>query len=166
MEYYTANLYVIYEKDEAATYESTTTDEVKGVYWDSLAGKKIAVQSGTTADLFLGDELAEGGTLYETGADKVDYDALSTAVADIGLNANVLIIDELPAKKLIEGKDTLTCAPLYYQGGEGEADEAAIDTYAICVTKGQTELLNAINEVLKELGKDGVQALVDKHLGL
>ena len=70
------------------------------------------------------------------------------------------------AKKLIEGKDTLTCAPLYYQGGEGEADEAAIDTYAICVTKGQTELLNAINEVLKELGKDGVQALVDKHLGL
>ncbi|MBE7068761.1 MAG: transporter substrate-binding domain-containing protein [Clostridiales bacterium] len=126
----------------------------------------IAVQSGTTADLFLGDELAEGGTLYETGASKVDFGALSTAVSDIGLNSDVLIIDELPAKKLIEGKSNLACAPLYYQGAEGENDEAAIDTYAICVTKGQDELLNAINEVLAELGKDGIQALVNKHLGL
>ncbi|MBE7068683.1 MAG: transporter substrate-binding domain-containing protein, partial [Clostridiales bacterium] len=45
-EYYTANLYVIYQTSEATSYESTTTDEVKGVYWDSLAGKNIAVQSG------------------------------------------------------------------------------------------------------------------------
>ena len=165
-EYYTAHLYVIYQTSEAATYESTTTDEVKGVYWDSLAGKKIAVQNGTTADLFLGDELAEGGTIYDTGASKVGFAALSTAVSDIGLNADVLIIDELPAKKLIEGSTTLTCAPLYYQGGEGEADEAAIDTYAICVTKGQTELLAAINAVLAELGESGIQALVNQHLGL
>ena len=166
-EYYTANLYVIYNTSEAASYESTTTDEVKGVYWDSLAGKKIAVQNGTTADLFLGDELAEGGTIYDTNAKKVGFDALATAVADVELgNSNVLIIDELPAKKLIEGKDGLACAPLYYQGGEGEADEAAVDTYAICVTKGQTELLEAINAVLAELGEAGIQALVNKHLGL
>ncbi|MBO7297979.1 MAG: transporter substrate-binding domain-containing protein [Clostridia bacterium] len=165
-EYYTANLYVIYQTSKASVYESTTTDEVKGVYWDSLAGKKIAVQSGTTADLFLGDELAEGGTLYETNASKVDFGALSTAVSDIGLNSDVLIIDELPAKKLIEGKSDLACAPLYYKGGEGENDEAAIDTYAICVTKGQDELLKAINEVLAELGKEGIQNLVNKHLGL
>lgn len=166
-EYYTANLYVIYKANAAASYESTTTDEVKGVYWDSLAGKKIAVQNGTTADLFLGDELDEGGTIYNTGAKKVGFDALATAVADVGLgNSDVLIIDELPAKKLIEGKDDYACAPLYYQGGEGEADEAAIDTYAICVTKGQTELLNAINAVLAELGEAGIQALVNKHLGL
>ena len=166
-EYYTANLYVIYKANAAASYESTTTDEVKGVYWDSLAGKKIAVQNGTTADLFLGDELDEGGTIYNTNAKKVGFDALATAVADVGLgNSDVLIIDELPAKKLIEGKDDYACAPLYYQGGEGEADEAAIDTYAICVTKGQTELLNAINAVLAELGEAGIQALVNKHLGL
>ena len=66
----------------------------------------------------------------------------------------------------MEGKSDYQCAPLYYQGAEGEADEAAVDSYAICVTKGQTELLNAINEVLAELGKDGIQALVNKHLGL
>ena len=166
-EYYTANLYVIYKSAAKDVYESTTTDEVTGIYWDSLAGKNIAVQNGTTADLFLGDELAEGGTIYDTNAKKVGFDALATAVADVELgNSNVLIIDELPAKKLIEGKDGLACAPLYYQGGEGEADEAAVDTYAICVTKGQTELLEAINAVLAELGEAGIQALVNKHLGL
>ncbi|MBR2342709.1 MAG: transporter substrate-binding domain-containing protein [Clostridia bacterium] len=165
-EYYTAKLYVIYKTDAAASYESTTTDEVTGVYWDSLAGKKIAVQTGTTADLFLGDELAEGGTIYNTGASKVDFSSLSTAVSDVGLNSDVLIIDELPAKQLIAGKDGYACAPLYYQGGEGEADEAAIDVYAICVTPGQQELLDAINEVLTELGEEGIQALVNKHLGL
>jgi polar amino acid transport system substrate-binding protein len=166
-EYYTANLYVIYKSAAKDVYESTTTDEVTGIYWDSLAGKNIAVQNGTTADLFLGDELGEEGTLAGSNAKKVGFDALATAVADVELgNSDVLIIDELPAKKLIENKAELTCAPLYYKGGEGEADEAAIDSYAICVTKGQTELLKAINEVLAELGKDGVQALVNKHLGL
>lgn len=165
-EYYTAELYVIYQASQKDTYVATTTDEVEGVYWDSLAGKRIAVQTGTTADLFLGDELADGGALYETGASKVDCSALATAVANIGLDADVLIIDELPAQQLIKGNANLACAPLYYQGGEGEADEAAVESYAICVTKGQTELLNAINTVLAELGKDGVQALVNKHLGL
>ena len=171
-EYYTANLYVIYKVAEKTAYESMTTDNVTGVYWESMQGKKIAIQNGTTADLFLSDELAEGGILDETGAKKVQCGALATAVANVESgDADVLIIDELPAQQLIKDKDHLTCAPLYYQGGEtedGEAepDEAAIDTYAIAVTKGETEILKAINEVLAELGKDGIENLVKKHLGL
>ena len=165
-EYYTAELYVIYQVNEAATFESTTTDNVTGIYWDSLAGKNIAVQDGTTADLFLGDELAEGGTIYNTGAEKTGFDALASAVADIGLNVDVLIIDELPAQKLIEGKSNLKCAPLYYKGADGEADEPAVDSYAICVTKGQDELLAAINEVLDELGSEGIQEMINRHLGI
>ncbi|MCH5157275.1 MAG: transporter substrate-binding domain-containing protein [Clostridiales bacterium] len=165
--YYTAALYVIYKVSDATAYENETTDEVTGVYWDNLAGKKIAVQSGTTADLFLADELDEGGTLDGTGATDVQFKELAAAIADIKLgNSDVLIIDELPAKKLVENESTLTCAPLYYQGGEGEEDEAAVDVYSICVTKGQPELLAAINEVIEELGKDGIQALVNHHLGL
>lgn len=165
-EYYTAKLYVIYKADEAETYESTTTDEVTGIYWESLAGKKIAVQGGTTADLFIGDEIAEGGILYGTQTVVTPYVSLATAVADVKLNQDVLIIDELPAQQLIKGDSSLKCAPLYYQGAEGEEDEAATDVYAICVTKGQDELLAAINEVLAELGESGIQALVSKHLGL
>lgn len=165
-EYYTAKLYVIYKKADKDKYVSTTTDNAEGVYWDNLAGKNIAVQSGTTADLFVGDEIAEGGVIGGTDAKCTPYSSLATATADVGLNCDVLIIDELPAQKLVEKNDTLECKPLYYKGDEGEDDEAATDVYAICVTKGETELLKAINEVLEELGEAGIEALVQKHLGV
>ena len=126
----------------------------------------VGIQGRTTADLFLGDELAEEGLLSGTGASKTSFQSLSVAVADIGLNTNVVIIDELPAQQLVAGKDNLKCAPLYYKGQNDAADELACDTYAIAVTKGQTELLNAINAVLEELGADGIQELVNNHLGI
>lgn len=170
--YYTANLYVIYKVSDAAIYESMTTDEVVGVYWGAFEGKTIGVQDGTTADLFLGDEIGEGGSL-EGKTTRTGFGALATAVADIGLNIDVVIIDELPAKQLIKNNSALKCAPLYYQGGDGEADEAAIDEYAIAVTKGKTDILNAINKVLNTLiadvdenGNNGVERLVMQHLGI
>ena len=168
--YYQANLYVIY-KETAAPELKEMTDGNIGAYWSSLnTNKGIGIQTGTTADLFLGDELAEGGSLE--GTSKSEYDSLSVAVNDIGLNIDYVIIDELPAKMLVEGNEGLACAPLYYEGAEGEDDELAYDEYAICVTKGQDELLAAINEVLTELlvedenGVTGIQKLVNKHLGL
>lgn len=164
-EYYTATLYVIYKKDLKSDYVATMSDGIEGITWNKLAGKKIAVQAGTTADLFLSDEIAEGGVLDGAGATKTDFKKLATAVADIGLNQDVLIIDELPAKELIKGNDNLACAPLYYEGGDQD-DEPAVDTYAICVTKGQNEILEAINAVLEELGTEGIQELVNNHLGI
>lgn len=167
--YYQANLYVIYKENTLET--KTMTDGNVGAYWSSLKSDKgIGIQTGTTADLFLGDELVEGGSLE--GVKKTDYDSLDVAVNDIGLNIDYVIIDELPAKMLVKGNEGLTCAPLYYEGGEGAEDELAFDSYAICVTKGQDELLKAINEVLADLlkedenGVNGVQKLVNKHLGL
>lgn len=170
--YYQANLYVIFnENNISENFTHTMTDGNTGVYWSSLTTTKgIGIQTGTTADLFLGDELLEGGSLE--GTKKSDYDLLDTAVADIGLNIDYVIIDELPAKKLVEGKENLNCLPLYYEGGEGENDELAFDEYAIAVTKGQDELLSAINEVLNELlvkdnnGITGIQKMVNDHLGI
>ena len=168
--YYQANLYVIYNTTTGIN-SKTMTDGNTGVYWSSLTTTKgIGVQGGTTADLFLGDELGEGGSLE--GVKKTDYDKLSVAINDIGLNIDYVIIDELPAKELVKGKSNLACLPLYYEGGEGEDDELVFDEYAICVTKGETQILNAINEVLTELlkedtnGVNGVQKLVNKHLGI
>lgn len=168
IEYYQANLYVIYNKEKGIT-SKTMTDGQEGVYWGSLKnGLGIGVQTGTTADLFLGDELVEGGSLY--GVKKTGYDKLDIACSDIGLTIDYVIIDELPAKMLVEGNDELACLPLYYEGET--QDELAYDVYAICVTKGQDELLAAINEVLTELlvedesGVNGIEKLVQKHLGL
>ncbi|MBR0327099.1 MAG: hypothetical protein IIX09_04785, partial [Clostridia bacterium] len=60
----------------------------------------------------------------------------------------------------------LACLPLYYSG-ETEADDAPVEEkYAICVTKGNKELLDAINAVLAELGAEGINALVLKHMGM
>jgi len=170
--YYQANLYVIYNTNNVSTeFSKSMSDGNTGVYWQSLNSTKgIGIQTGTTADLFLGDEIGEGGSLE--GVKKTDYTSLDVAVSDIGLNIDYVIIDELPAKKLTEGKSNLSCLPLYYEGGEGEDDSIAYDEYAICVTKGKTEILNAINEVLDELinkkegSVNGIQALVNKHLGI
>ena len=166
--YYQANLYVIYKKNNSLTSKEMTTGET-GVYWSSLSGKNVGIQTGTTADFFLSDEI-DGGVLVDTNTNKHDFDSLNAAVMDIGLNIDCVIIDELPAKKLVASNKTLECMPLYYEGQD--TDEKAFDEYAIAVTKGQTELLNTINEVLDELliedenGVNGIEKLVNKHLGI
>lgn len=166
-EYYRANLYVIYKKSSPAQ-SKVMTDGNLGVYWSSLkTNKGIGVQIGTTADLFLSDEVKETGSL--TGVKQTGYDKLDTACHDLGINTDYVIIDELPAKTLVSKNSDLECLPLYY---EGDTDEVAYDVYAICVTKGQDELLKAINEVLDELlvedanGENGIDKLIKKHLGL
>ena len=166
--YYQANLYVIYSTKNTVD-KRAMTDGNEGIYWSSLqTNKGIGVQTGTTADLFLSDEIAEGGSLE--GVNKTDYDSLDTAVSDIGLGIDYIIIDELPAKTLCSGYNNIACLPLYYEGDN--EDILAYDEYAICVTKGEIELLNAINEVLDELlvkdenGIDGVSKLVTSHLGI
>lgn len=174
--YYTASLYVIYKTDGTMAPEigESTAENGSVIYWDSLAGMSIGVQGGTTADLFLTDEIGEDwGALYGTNASKTPYTSLSVAVNDIGLNTNVVIIDELPAKTLVANNDGLSCLPLYYRGETAEEDEAAVDEYAIAVTPGQDELLAAINEVLRDLiddvdedGNNGIQRLVMQHLDL
>lgn len=174
--YYTASLYVIYRADGemAPAISESTAENGSVIYWDSLAGMTIGVQGGTTADLFLTDEINEDwGVLYNTETNKRSFDSLSVAVNDIGLNSNVVIIDELPAQTLVANNEGLACLPLYYKGETVEEDEAAVDEYAIAVTPGQDELLNAINEVLRELiddvdadGNNGIDRLIMNHLDL
>ena len=165
--YYQANLYLIYLKNNGPSSKEMSTGET-GVYWSSLASNKgVGVQSGTTADFFLSDEI-DGGSLV--GTSKHDFDSLDAAVMDIGLNIDYVIIDELPAKKLVASNNKLACLPLYYEG-DGE-DIKSYDEYAIAVTKGETELLETINNVLDELlvsdsdGVNGIEKLVAKHLGI
>ena len=167
--YYQANLYAIFKKDLDINKKVMTTGE-EGIYWQNLKNDKgIGIQTGTTADLFLSDQIEEGGALE--GTNKTSFDSIGVAANALGTHIEFLIVDELPAKQIVNGRKDLTCLPIYFGDDTAVEDEKAFDQYAICVTKGETEILNTIDAVLTELlnekdenGKNGIEVLVMKHL--
>ncbi|MGM9520923.1 MAG: transporter substrate-binding domain-containing protein [Oscillospiraceae bacterium] len=171
--YFTSVQYVIYA---AGAMEPDGTDgDVNYILWDSLAGKKIGVQMDTTGDIYVDGEInatednedyGYDGVLYGTGAEEARYESAQLAVDAIGAGqVDVVVVDYLPASYIVDKNDGYECAALYYDGGD-EADYPTEEQYAICVTKGEDELLEAINSVLSELGEDGINDLVMKHMGL
>ena len=167
--YFTSVQYVIY-KDGTMTPDGKDGD-VDYILWDSLAGKKIGVQRDTTGDIYVAGEINgdEGfdGVLKGTGAEISRFDNAQVAADAIGANQiDVVVVDKLPAPYIVDKTDGYSCAALYYAGKNGEAPSPTEESYAICVTKGNDELLDAINEVLAELGDAGVEELIRKHMGL
>ncbi len=167
--YYTSVQYVIWEAGNADFVTSKATDGTDMILWENLGGKKIGVQLDTTGNLYVQGEI-DGvdfdGVLKDSGAECKKYESAQMAVeAMFGSDAlDCVVVDELPAKYLTENtkNHNLQCAALYY-----DADTATEEEYAICVTPGNTELLNAINEVLEEMIEKGeIDALVSQHLGL
>ena len=134
--YYTATQSIIVQKDS----EIRTADD--------LAGKKVAVQEGTTGDLICSD--IEGCTVdrYKKGADAVM--TLKNGAVD------AVMIDSSPADNFVAAN-----------GGELVAypDETSTEEYAIAVAKGNEELLAKINEGLKQIQEDGTfDALVTEYI--
>ena len=172
--YFTSVQYVVYPTG-AMTPDGTDGD-VNYILWDSLAGKKIGVQTDTTGDIYVDGEInateededyGYNGVLLDSGASETRYDSAQLAVDAVGAGQiDVVVIDYLPASFIVEKNEGYECAALYYAGGEGEDPYPTQEEYAICVTKGQDELLTAINGVLDELGEDGVNDLVMQHMGL
>ncbi len=172
--YYTSIQYVVVpDSVEVAT---KVEGGVEYIVWEALAGLKLATQIDTTGWIYTEGEInatAEDedygydGVLYGTNTTLVEMPDAQAALDALEVTADVFIIDELPAKYLVENSTkSLKCYPLYYSGAEGEADAPVEEQYAICVTKGNDELLNAINEVLAELGTEKIQEMVMKHMGL
>lgn len=113
-----------------------------------LAGKTIAVQSGTTADIYANDEVE--GTKVLTFKTPIEA---GTAVA--GGKADVAIIDNLPAKSIAESSN-----------GKLQVIEGFIteEPMAMGIAKNQEDLVEEIDKVLAAAVKDGtVEALTDKH---
>lgn len=171
--YFTSVQYVIYKKG-TMTVDGTDGD-VSYILWDSLAGKKIGVQRNTTGDIYVDGEInaqadndyGYDGVLYGKGSELVKYDNAQVAADAIkAKQIDVVVVDKLPASFIVEKSADYECAALYYKGGEGEKDVPTEESYAICVNKGNTELLDAINAVLEELGADGIEKLVKKHMGI
>ncbi len=169
--YYTSIQYVIVPNST-----ELTTKEANGVtyvVWEALSGMVIATQTDTTGWIYADSEIdTEGGVLYGTeGTKHQPMDSANVAADALGKTIDAIIVDELPAQYLTQGKE-FKCYPLYYAGTDGEADSPVEEQYAIAVTKGNNELLNAINEVLKELlvkdsdGKTKIEKMVMSHMGM
>ncbi len=168
--YYTSVQYVIFKATDSIT--TKTVNGTEYIVWEALAGKKIGTQLDTTGYIYADGEVSENGVLFNTNATHTGYESAQIASDDIGLGCDVVIVDELPAQYITSKNSSLKCLPLYYSG-ETDADDApVVEQYAICVTKGNTDLLNAINEVLNELlvkdadGVTEIEKLVMNHMGM
>lgn len=166
--YFKSVQYVIYKSTDTAfdAFVTTATDGTECIFWEKLAGKKIGVQRDTTGDIYANLEIDGDtdytGALQGSGATVTGYDNAQLAVDAITADKiDVVIVDQLPANYICSKNSQYKCKALYY-----DADTATEESYAICVNKDNKELLDAINEVLAELGESGINALVEKHLGL
>ncbi len=127
--------------------------EGSDVTMDNLGEKMIGTQRGTTGYIYASDTPENGGY----GEDHVKgFDNGATAVqALVNDQIDCVIIDSAPAQEYVKANPGLTILP-----GNWVEEE-----YAIGVDKGNTALLEAINEALNELIADGtVQQIIDKYI--
>ena len=127
--------------------------EGSDVTMDNLGEKMIGAQAGTTGYIYASDTPDNGGygedhvTAYDTGASAVQ--------ALINGQIDCVIIDSAPAEEFVKANPGLTLL-------EGEW---VTENYAIGCDKGNTALVDAINDALAELTADGtVQKIVDKYI--
>ena len=127
--------------------------EGSDVTMDNLGDKMIGTQMGTTGYIYASDTVENGGY----GEDHVTaYDNGITAVqALMNDQIDAVIIDNAPAQAFVDANPGLTLLD----------GEWALENYAIGFAKGNTELVEAVNEALAELIADGtVQAIIDKYI--
>ena len=116
-------------------------------------GGKIGVQQDTTGDIYASDTEDNGGygeanvTRFKAGAD-----AVQALVSD---KVCCVIIDNEPAKSFVSTNKGLKILDT----------EFAVEDYAICVAKENTELLDSINKALGELKSEGkIDEIVKKYI--
>ncbi len=123
-----------------------TGSEIKTV--EDLAGKKIGVQQDTTGHIYAADEYGDDMvTPFNKGTDAV--------AALVSGKVDCVIIDNQPAISFVAANEGLSILDTEY----------AVEDYAICIAKENTELLEKVNGALKELIADGtVKTIIDKYI--
>ncbi len=109
-------------------------NESKAETIEDFNGKKVAVQLGTIADLVLSDENPE--------VELVQHKKYLLAVEDLKADkVEAIVLDSLPAQEIVAKNPEFKILE----------KELLVDKYGIAVQKGNKELLDDINAVLKEL---------------
>lgn len=105
---------------------------------NDLKNKKIGVQLGSIADMYVSDE-------YPTNK-IVRQKKYLAAIQDLKDNkVEAVVMDELPAKAILSENSSLKILN----------EALATDSYGIIVDKGNTELLDKINKVITRLKSEG-----------
>ena len=133
--YYTAN--------QLITVKADNTEIISG---DDLKGKKIGVQLGTT-----GEDVAK----EIEGATVVPFDKGALAIMDLANGKlDAVVLDSEPTKNYTKDNDDVMVLE----------EELTEEEYSIAVSKDDQELLDVINETLKELRESGeYQEIVNKY---
>ena len=120
-------------------------NKIKSV--NDLNGKTISVQLGRVAASYVSKNYKNSKIIRQKKF-------LSAAEDVKAKKADCIVMDELPAKELVKNNSELTILSI----------ELFTDKYAIAVKKGNTELLNKINEVLEKLIEEGkIEEFVINH---
>ena len=116
---------------------------------EDFNGKKVAVQLGTVADLVLSDEYPE--------VEVIQHKKYLLAVEDLLANkVDAIVLDSLPAQEIVKQNSGLKILE----------EELLTDKYGIAVQKENKELLDIINQVLKEMMDNGdIEDFTMKYLG-
>ncbi len=131
-------------KKEAST-ETKTITKVK-----DMAGAHIGVQLGTTGDIYASD--------YEEQGSKIErYNKAADAIQALKLGRiDCMVLDENPAKKFVENSPELNILE----------EEFAVEEYAICIAKENTELKEKINGAIAQIKEDGtLDRIVKNYIG-
>lgn len=116
-----------------------------------LEGKAVGVQIGTTAEALL-DKLKANGTNVEIKR----YTSYTLAVQDLVNGRIDAVLVDSPVANTLASKYNVEVSSIIPTG----------EKYGIAVKKGNTELLDKINKVLREiLNSDEWQKIISKHLG-
>ena len=115
---------------------------------DDLKDAMIGVQMDTTGDIYCTDDFGQDHvTQYKTGAD-----AIQSLVSG---KVDCVVIDNEPAKSFVAANEDLKIIDTEYVS----------EDYAICVAKENTELLDGINNALKELKSSGkLDEIIGKYI--
>ncbi len=147
--YFSANQYIIVQIDNE---EITTLED--------LNGKKISVQEGTTGDLMATPD-DENEIITDKSTVVKRFKKGTDAVLELkngGVDA--VIIDSSPAQKFVAANaDSLKYIPI-------DEETAEPEEYGIAVAKGNSEIVELLNEGLAKIKENGVyDELIDQYFG-
>lgn len=115
----------------------------------SLAGKVVAVQMGNIADIWVENNVK--------AKEEKRYTKFAQAAEDLkNGKVDCIVMDQYPAEDLVKSNSDLAIL-------DGTLFQ---DKYAIAVKKGNKELLDKINAVIKDLQKNGkIEEFTKNHSG-